>query len=94
MERRLEVMNMLSNLDGEEKDTENCNHASFGCLFPPLFSQCSVAHIQLLWIHRETYSLQPTPSTSRWCVFLNRESCLKENIQVGFFLHSVAVFRF
>lgn len=60
MERRLEVMNMLSNLDGEEKDTENCNHASFGCLFPPLFSMQCGTHSASLDTQRDLQSAAHT----------------------------------
>lgn len=55
-----------------------------------ILPQSSLVHIQLLWIRKESYNLQPTPSTSRWCVSLNRGLRWKENIQVCWFLFHIS----
>lgn len=54
--RRLEVMNMLANPDG---DTENCSHASF-CSFFPLFSMQCGTHSASLDTQRELQSAAHT----------------------------------
>lgn len=56
-----------------------------------LLSQFSLVRIQLLWIRKESYILQLTPSTSRWCVSSNRGPCWKENIQVRFLLFYMCI---
>lgn len=93
MEGCLEGIIISFNPDVKKKTTGNYSHASFHCgvSLQSILSQCSVGHTQLLWTHKGSCSLQLTPSTSRWCVFLNRESCLKGNIQVDSLLRNIAL---